>query len=191
MLSISCPEAARLLLTRTEPLTFVTTRDDAPPEPNDLDGDLYHLVDRSRAAALSLLQDRTRPLSDRLALVLELGWRLEPLIDAARWDAGHRLLDRYGLRAYRGKRLTYLRRKRRGGDLAPVRDLLRSLEPLSPAAPNCYAALAKPDLAAAEIPRAAGGLFPLPLVNTRSSVATATSTARPGPWSPPCWPRRG
>ena len=51
MLSISCPEAARLLLTRTEPLTFVTTRDDAPPEPNDLDGDLYHLVDRSRAAA--------------------------------------------------------------------------------------------------------------------------------------------
>lgn len=152
MLSISCPEAARLLLTRTEPLTFVTTRDDAPPEPNDLDGDLYHLVDRSRAAALSLLQDRTRPLSDRLALVLELGWRLEPLIDAARWDAGHRLLERYGLRAYRGKRLTYLRRKRRGGDLAPVRDLLRSLEPLSPAAPNCYAALAKPDLAAAEIP---------------------------------------
>lgn len=152
MLSISCPEAARLLLTRTEPLTFVTTRDDAPPEPNDLDGDLFHLVDHSRAVALSLLQDRSRPLSDRLALVLELSWRLDAMIDSFRWDAGHRLLDRYGLRAYRDKRLTYLRRKRRGGDLASVRALLRSLEHLSPAAPDRYAALTKSDLAANEIP---------------------------------------
>lgn len=152
MLSISCPEAARLLLTRTAPLTFVTTRDDAPPEPNDLDGDLFQLVDHSRAAALSLLQDRSRPLADRLALVLDLGRRLEPLIDAARWSAAHRLLDRYGLRDYRDRRLAYLRRKRRGGSMAPVRDLLLSLEHLSPAAPDCFAALERPDLCANEIP---------------------------------------
>ena len=54
MLSVSCPEAARLLLTREAPLTFVTTRDDTPPEPTDLDADLFSLVDHSRAAAMAM-----------------------------------------------------------------------------------------------------------------------------------------
>lgn len=146
MLSVSCPEAARLLLTREAPLTFVTTRDDTPPEPTDLDADLFSLVDHSRTAAMALLQDRSRPLSDRLALVLELGARLEPMIDGLRWAAAHRLTDRYGLPLYRQKRLSYLRRHRGGGSPEALMRLLQSLEHLSPDAPARYAAMTRPDL---------------------------------------------
>lgn len=77
MLSVSCPEAARLLLDRTEPLAFLTETDDRPPEPNDLDGDLFFLLLETRETAIQLVQDRSRPLSDRLALLLCFAERLD------------------------------------------------------------------------------------------------------------------
>ena len=79
-LSLSCPEAARLLLEKQEKLTFVTEFNEQLPEPNDLDPELFLLVQASRETAYTLTQDRGRPLSDRLALLLCFADRLQDII---------------------------------------------------------------------------------------------------------------
>ena len=71
-LSASCPEAARLLLEHDAPLTLTETDDGGPVVPNDLDPELYPALFAARAASIRLAQDRTRPIADRLALILLL-----------------------------------------------------------------------------------------------------------------------
>lgn len=133
-LSVSCPEAARLLLTKTEPLTFRTVTDDRPPEPNDLDGDLFVLLMQARTTALALIQDRSRPLSDRLALLICFARRLDQHYDNARLCI--RLSRRYLDRAYQDRQLRRIGRHRRYGTLIPTRLLLQSMEHLSPTFPK-------------------------------------------------------
>ena len=77
-LSASCPEAARLLLEHDAPLTLTETDDGGPVVPNDLDPELYPALFAARAASIRLAQDRTRPIADRLALILRfLGKRYQ------------------------------------------------------------------------------------------------------------------
>lgn len=152
MLSISCPEAARLLLTRTAPLTFTVRRDDAPPEPNDLDPALFLAVSQGRDTAMAILQRRSLELSDRLALFLEFSARLERLIAARRYVAGQTLSDRYRGAEYGSRRLTRLRRRRGGGDLEPLRHLLGDMEHLAADAPALFDALEAPTLLENQIP---------------------------------------
>ena len=99
MLSISCPEAARLLLTREKPLSFLTTRNDTPPEPTDLEPELFVALSQGRDTAMAILQRRSLPLSDRLALFLEFAHRLERLTDDGRYYAAQSLSHRYRTRA--------------------------------------------------------------------------------------------
>ena len=129
MLSVSCPEAARLLLDRTEPLSFVTENDDTPPEPNDLDADLFFQLLESRETAIQLIQDRSRPLSDRLALLLCFAGRLD------------RHYDNYGLcqtfsalyrnPGYQQRQLVRIRRLRKYGTLIPARQVFNAMEHLT------------------------------------------------------------
>lgn len=91
MLSVSCPEAARLLMEQEEPLQFLTTVNDQPPEPTDLDPQLFSLVLESRKLAMALVQDRSRPLSDRLALLLVFARKLDRRL--RRPKAARRLLE--------------------------------------------------------------------------------------------------
>lgn len=128
-LSISCPEAARLLFSETKPLTFRTITDDRPPEPNDLDADLFFLVLNARETALALIQDRSRPLSDRLALLLCFGARLDRHYDDAPLCQTYSCLYRDA--AYQDRQLIRIRRYRRNANLIPTRQLLRSMEHLS------------------------------------------------------------
>ena len=81
MLSVSCPAAAELLLEREEPLAFVTMTDDTLPEPTDLDPDLFLALMECRETAIDMVQNRHRPLSDRLALLLCFGARLDGCVE--------------------------------------------------------------------------------------------------------------
>lgn len=152
MLSISCPEAARLLLTREKPLTFLTTRNDAPPEPTDLESGLFVALSQGRDTAMAILQRRSLPLSDRLALFLEFSHRLEQLTEEGRYFAAQGLSDRYREEGYGLHRLSRLRRKRRGGDFAPLKGLLRSMEHLASDMTAIFAAMEAPVLDHDEIP---------------------------------------
>jgi len=133
MLCISCPEAARLLLERQEPLRFLTEIDNTPPEPNDLDGDLFQLVLLSRDTAFQLVQDRTRPLTDRLALLLCFADRLERNLE--RFDLCMELCRLYREPDYQHRQLVRIRRLRRYGTLIPTRQVMNAMEHLTEAFP--------------------------------------------------------
>lgn len=75
-LSLSCPEAARLLLTHEAPLRIETQDDGGPVVPNELDPELYPALLAARQAFFRLAQDRSRPIEDRLALILLLARRV-------------------------------------------------------------------------------------------------------------------
>ena len=67
-LSIACPEAARLLLTHTDPLRMIEWDTDEPMGYTDADGDRYYLALSLRRRLISLAQDRSLPFPVRLSL---------------------------------------------------------------------------------------------------------------------------
>ncbi len=156
MLSISCPEAARLLLDREAPLTFVTGEDGTPIDsPNDLDPDLFRVLLESRETAFALIQNRRRPMADRLALMLCFAHRLQRLLDQKAWTVCGRLCDRY--RNVKGQerqliRIRRLRLSRNRSKLGEIPRLLRSMEHLSPDFPRAIDAMTGPDWAANALP---------------------------------------
>lgn len=150
MLSISCPEAARLLLEREAPLRFVTEIDTVLPEPDDLDADEFDLLLGARQTAFMLVQDRTRPLSDRLALLLLFAGRLQNNLDRLRvCEALCRLYEDH---AYQDRQLRRVRRKRGRGTLIRARQLFHAMEHLSEAFPRMLPDLECPDLTPYELP---------------------------------------
>ena len=82
-LSVSCPEAARLLLDRSTPLSFLT---ETTPEPvtdcNELDAELYFALLRARETATALLHEARLCVNDRLVLLLRFSERVQRLLDA-------------------------------------------------------------------------------------------------------------
>ena len=77
-LSLSCPEAARLILTRQEPVTFVRSEnDDRTIVCHDVDPDFYFNLKQARDRVISLLQDRTLPLPRRVLGLALLADRLQ------------------------------------------------------------------------------------------------------------------
>ena len=131
MLSVSCPEAARLLLTRQEPLTFLTRSDNTLPEPTDLDPQLFQSLLAGRETAFSILQNRTYPLTDRLALLLCFSARLEDQLN--RPGRSQRICALYRDPRYQTRILRRIRRFRLPGTRAsmePLRSLLLSMEHL-------------------------------------------------------------
>ena len=150
MLCISCPEAARLLLERQEPLTFLTETDDTPPEPNDLDGDLFQLVLLSRNTAMELVQDRSQPLTDRLALLLCFADRLEKNME--NFDLCMQLCELYENAGYQDRQLVRIRRLRKYGTMTMTRQLMNAMEHLTTEFPKQLKELERVDLTPWEIP---------------------------------------
>lgn len=144
-LSISCPEAARLLLTREAPLQFITELDAQLPEPDDLDADEFDMLLDARQTAFGIVQDRSRPLSDRLALLLCFARRLQDHMDSFSFCAC--LCRRYEDRDYQDRQLIRIRRKRKGGSLIRARQLFYAMEHLSEEFPTALKELECSDLA--------------------------------------------
>ena len=153
-LSVSCPEAARLLLEREQPLAFLTETDGTPPQPNDLDADLFFLLMRTRETAYTLVQDRSRALPDRLALLLCFAQRADRHYDSFRLCAD--LCELYQNTAYQDRQLIRIRRLRISsapqGAMIPIKALLSSMEHLSARFPALLGQMdwARPDSTALE-----------------------------------------
>lgn len=72
-LSISCPEAARLILDAQEPLTLCTEQTDEPlRDLHELSPELILALRELRAASLDIVQNRALPFSDRCIRLLRL-----------------------------------------------------------------------------------------------------------------------
>ncbi len=128
-LALSCPKAADLLLDRDAPLTFLTRSDDVPPEPNDLDPDLFRTLLTSRETAVAMAQDRDCSLSDRLALLLCFADRLDRNLEHPTLCL--ELCKLYCSARYRRRQLIRIRRLRNFGTMTAARQMLLAMEHLN------------------------------------------------------------
>lgn len=152
-LSASCPEAARLLLEHAAPLRLCETDDGEPVVPNTLDPELYPALLAARTASLRLAQDRTRPLADRLALVLLLAQRVQRLLDAGREALVPALTERFLADGYQTRTLARLARLRsRHGRFFPCWMVLNNMEHLTRRFADMLDAAARQDTPPAAFP---------------------------------------
>lgn len=92
-LSLSCPEVARILLGRIEPVTFVSTETDEDEEYEDFDFMLYSTLVDAREVCLKILQDRTIPIDVRAGMVLGLCNDIDKRLSDGRFFTVEELLD--------------------------------------------------------------------------------------------------
>lgn len=80
-LSVSCPEAARILLNKKSPAVFVREEIPGEEEWEDFDFLLYSQLEEARRVMLKILQDRALSLGLRVYLVWEIGRELQEYMD--------------------------------------------------------------------------------------------------------------
>lgn len=134
--SLSCPEAMRLLLEDSAPVKFVSEKSDDPILPHDLDPEQFFALKQSRTLAFSLVQDRRYPIEDRLFLLLCFAEEVQYRLSVEEYDALSRVYQRFSSPVGRA---AVLHRKARFSDAARYRTLREwtvffdGLEILSPA----------------------------------------------------------
>ena len=69
-LSISCPEVARILMNRKEPVTFLNYEKEGEEEFEDFDPFLYSILEDARKEMIVILQNRALAITDRILLIL-------------------------------------------------------------------------------------------------------------------------
>ncbi len=69
-LSVSCPEAARILLNKKDKVTYLTYERAGEEEYEDFDPFFFSLLEDARSKMLNILQDRSLPIGTRVILVL-------------------------------------------------------------------------------------------------------------------------
>ena len=81
-LSLSCPEAARLILTGKKPQSFLTEEDDIEDEIfDDMDLLLFSQLEDARAAMFEILQDETLHMQNKKALLIHMAADIQRQID--------------------------------------------------------------------------------------------------------------
>lgn len=72
-LSLSCPEVARILMQKTEPMTFVYEEDDEEEVFEDFDYFLFSNLEDIREEILKIVQNREESLEARIGKILQIG----------------------------------------------------------------------------------------------------------------------
>ncbi len=81
-LSLSCIEAAKIILGCTEPVKFITLEDDTEDEEyEDFDFLLFTKLMDAREVVIHILQDRTLDIYARMAIVLKIAQQMQEAID--------------------------------------------------------------------------------------------------------------
>ena len=80
-LSVSCPEVARILMNKKEPVHFLTYETDEEEDYEDFDAFLYSKLLDARDVMIEILQDREKKLNLRAALILAIARDLQECID--------------------------------------------------------------------------------------------------------------
>ena len=76
-LSVSCPEVARILLGKKEPVRFLTYESNKEEEYDDFDPFLYSKLVDARKVMIDILQDRSKKLNLSVGLVLSIAHDLQ------------------------------------------------------------------------------------------------------------------
>jgi lysine-N-methylase len=80
-LSLSCPEAVRIIMSRTQPVSYFETKtDEKLTQCNDIDPAKYMCLKSSRKHLLNILQDRSQGINTRLAQALDYTLYIEKMM---------------------------------------------------------------------------------------------------------------
>ncbi len=79
-ISLSCPEAARIIMKNPEPIAFETEEIHADIMPTAIDPSLYFTLIETRKTAINILQNRKFPIEKRISAFLVLSQEIQHLI---------------------------------------------------------------------------------------------------------------
>ena len=108
-LAMSCPEAAKLILEPKEPVKFITVDKKYKEEVyDDFDFLLYSKLVDAREIIIEILQDRTSPVKERIAMVLAFSHDLQARIYRGHTMAMEDVFSRYTAEGAKKRFVKYL-----------------------------------------------------------------------------------
>jgi lysine-N-methylase len=97
-LSLSCPEVARILMNKTQPVKFETAQKGKEEEFEDFDPFLYSMLEEARQVMLELIQNRELPYTVRTGLVYGIAHDIQRKVNRKELFSCHEVLDKYKTR---------------------------------------------------------------------------------------------
>ena len=94
-LSVSCPEVARILISRKEPVKLLSFEKEKEEEFEDFDPFLYFELVESREVIRKILQNRELPMDQRAALVLGLAHDVQVRVNRQELFSCSEVLEKY------------------------------------------------------------------------------------------------
>lgn len=94
-LSVSCPEVARILMNRIEPVTFLSVENEKEEEYESFDLFLYSVLLDARDVMIEILQNRSLPVDVRAGLVYGMGRDIQNRVERGEIFACQEVLDKY------------------------------------------------------------------------------------------------
>lgn len=94
-LSASCPEVARMLLTRTEPVRLLNVERNGEEEYEDFDPFLYSVLVDARELILGILQNQELPIDTRILMMLGIAWDTQRRVDKGELFACEDAFEKY------------------------------------------------------------------------------------------------
>lgn len=94
-LSVSCPEVAKLLLEKEEPVRFLSYEKEGEETYEEFDYLLYSMLADAREVMIGIAQNRDKPLGERILLVLGLAHDIERRVRSGSLFTCEELFDKY------------------------------------------------------------------------------------------------
>ena len=94
-LSISCPEVARILMNRMEPVQFISEEKEGDEEFEDFDPFLYSILEDARKEMITILQNRDLTIADRILLVLGMAHDMQGRMNRQEMFSCSEVIDKY------------------------------------------------------------------------------------------------
>ena len=98
LLSISCPEVARILMERLTPVTYITKENPEEAETEDyadFDPFLFSILEDARKEMLAMIQNRDLPIKERTMLVLGMAHDMQGRINRSDMFACSNVIEKY------------------------------------------------------------------------------------------------
>ena len=94
-LSISCPEVARILMNRMEPVKFLSYEKEGEEEYDDFDPFFFSILEDARKEMLAILQNRRLTITDRILLVLGMAHDMQGRMNRQEMFACSEVISKY------------------------------------------------------------------------------------------------
>jgi len=95
-LSLSCPEVARIVMNRKEPVQFISYEKDGEEEFDDFDPFFYSVLNDARNEMIRLLQNRSLTVAERTVLVLGMAHDMQGRMNRRELFDCMTVIDKYG-----------------------------------------------------------------------------------------------